>query len=95
MVVDINNDLSQSDKKEISVSCVCVCMCVLELMIILVFIDFNLCLIITLSKFQDNFMLSRKVQGENGLRPAMFIATVYDKASESWTGSSPSVLVRY
>ncbi|KAK4262169.1 hypothetical protein QN277_027756 [Acacia crassicarpa] len=58
LVVDINNDLGQSDKKEIT----------------------------------DNFMLSRKVQGENGLRPAMFIATVYDKASEAWSGSSPSVL---
>ncbi|XP_054824422.1 uncharacterized protein LOC129322255 [Prosopis cineraria] len=56
--VDINNDLSESDKKEIT----------------------------------DNFMLSRKVQGENGLRPAMFIATVYDKASEAWTGSSPSAM---
>ncbi|XP_028775663.1 nucleolar protein 6 isoform X2 [Neltuma alba] len=58
LVVDINNDLSQSDKKEIT----------------------------------DNFVLSRKVQGENGVRPAMFIATVYDKTSEAWTGSSPSAL---
>lgn len=64
-------------------------------MIILIFMDFILCLMITLSKFQDNFMLSRKVQGENGLKPAMFIATAYDKASEAWTGSSPSVLVGY
>ncbi|KAF7828859.1 nucleolar protein 6-like isoform X1 [Senna tora] len=60
LVVDINNDLSQSDQKEIS----------------------------------ENFLLSRKGQGENGqsIRPAMFIATVYDKASEGWTGLSPSAL---
>ena len=45
--------------------------------------------------FQDNFLLRRKGQGENGqsIKPGMFLATVYDKASESWTGLSPSALV--
>ncbi|CAI8588694.1 unnamed protein product [Vicia faba] len=60
LVVDINNDLSQSDVKEIN----------------------------------DNFLLQRKGQGENGqnVGPVMFLATVYDKASEAWTGLSPSAL---
>ena len=42
-------------------------------------------------------MLSRKGQEENGqsMRPAIFIATVYDKASEAWTGLSPSVTVSH
>ena len=46
-------------------------------------------------KFQDNFVLSRKAHGGNGqsIKPAMFLATVYDKASEAWTGLSPSALV--
>ncbi|KAK2426733.1 nucleolar protein [Trifolium repens] len=57
LVVDINNDLSQSDEKEIN----------------------------------DNFLLRRKGQGEN-VGPVMFLATVYDKASEAWTGLSPSAL---
>ncbi|ESW28940.1 hypothetical protein PHAVU_002G030700 [Phaseolus vulgaris] len=58
LVVDINNDLSQSDEKEIN----------------------------------DNFFLRRKSQGESGqsVGPAMFLATVYDKESEAWTGLSPS-----
>ncbi|XP_027359754.1 nucleolar protein 6 [Abrus precatorius] len=60
LVVDINNDLSQSDEKEIN----------------------------------DNFLLRRKGQGEKGqsLGPAMFLATTYDKASEAWTGLSPSAM---
>ncbi|MED6145906.1 hypothetical protein PIB30_029504 [Stylosanthes scabra] len=60
LIVDINNDLSPSDEKEIN----------------------------------DNFLLRRKDQGENGqsTEAGMFLATVYDKASESWTGLSPSVL---
>ncbi|CAJ2646395.1 unnamed protein product [Trifolium pratense] len=60
LVVDINNDLSQSDEKEIN----------------------------------DNFLLRRKGQGENGenVGPLMFLATFYDKASEAWTGLSPSAL---
>ncbi|KAJ1388814.1 Zinc finger, GRF-type [Sesbania bispinosa] len=60
MVVDINNDLDQSDAKEIN----------------------------------ENFLLRRKGQGENGQNagPVMFLATVYDKASEAWTGLSPSAL---
>ncbi|KAK7252913.1 hypothetical protein RIF29_37189 [Crotalaria pallida] len=60
LVVDINNDLSQSDVKEIN----------------------------------DNFLLRRKGQGENGqsIGPVMFLATSYDKASEAWTGLSPSAL---
>ncbi|XP_004512044.1 uncharacterized protein [Cicer arietinum] len=60
LVVDINNDLSQSDAKEIN----------------------------------DNFLLRRKGQGENGqnIGPVMFLATAYDKASEAWTGLSPSAL---
>ncbi|XLR10635.1 hypothetical protein S83_038573 [Arachis hypogaea] len=60
LIVDINNDLSPSDEKEIN----------------------------------DNFLLRRKGQGENGksTEAGMFLATVYDKASESWTGLSPSVL---
>ncbi|CAJ1930137.1 unnamed protein product [Sphenostylis stenocarpa] len=58
LVVDINNELSKSDEKEIN----------------------------------DNFLLRRKGQGENGqsVGPAMFLATVYDKESEAWTGLSPS-----
>nr|KYP66767.1 Nucleolar protein 6 [Cajanus cajan] len=58
LVVDINNDLSQSDEKEIN----------------------------------DNFLLRRKGEGENGqsVGPVMFLATVYDKESEAWTGLSPS-----
>lgn len=44
-------------------------------------------------------MLSRKGQGQGekvqSIRPAMFIATVYDKASEAWTGLSPSALVGF
>ncbi|XP_014521309.1 nucleolar protein 6 isoform X1 [Vigna radiata var. radiata] len=58
LVVDINNDLSQSDEKEIN----------------------------------DNFLVRRKSQGESGqsVGPAMFLATVYDKESEAWTGLSPS-----
>lgn len=60
LVVDINNDLSPSDGKEIN----------------------------------DNFLLRRKSQGENeqAVGPVMFLATVYDKASEAWTGLSPSAL---
>ncbi|KAK7257305.1 hypothetical protein RIF29_31177 [Crotalaria pallida] len=60
LVVDINNDLCQSDEKEIN----------------------------------DNFLLGRKGQGENGqsIGPVMFLATSYDKASEAWTGLSPSAL---
>ncbi|XP_061342356.1 uncharacterized protein LOC133288574 isoform X3 [Gastrolobium bilobum] len=60
LVVDINNDLSQSDEKEIN----------------------------------DNFLLRRKGQGENGqsVGPMMFLVTVYDKASETWTGLSPNAL---
>jgi U3 small nucleolar RNA-associated protein 22 len=44
--------------------------------------------------FQDNFLLRRKGQGEN-VGPVMFLATVYDKASEAWTELSPSGLVSY
>ncbi|KAK7309292.1 hypothetical protein RJT34_05888 [Clitoria ternatea] len=60
LVVDINNDLSQSDEKEIN----------------------------------DNFLLRRKAQGGNGqnVGPAMFLATIYDKASEAWTGLSPNAM---
>jgi len=45
--------------------------------------------------FQDNFLLRRKSQGESGqsVGPAMFLATVYDKESEAWTGLSPSGMV--
>ena len=45
--------------------------------------------------FQDNFLLRRKGQGENGqsVGSAMFLATVYDKESEAWTGLSPSGMV--
>ena len=45
--------------------------------------------------FQDNFLLRGKGQEENGqsMGPGMFLATVYDKASESWTRLSPSALV--
>ncbi|KAE9596604.1 putative Nrap protein [Lupinus albus] len=57
LVVDINNDLSQSDVKEVN----------------------------------DNFLQRKKGQGEI-LGPVMFLATVYDKASEAWTGLSPSAL---
>ncbi|MED6181174.1 hypothetical protein PIB30_017149, partial [Stylosanthes scabra] len=48
----------------------------------------------TYSPLIDNFLLRRKGQGENGqsTEAGMFLATVYDKASESWTGLSPSVL---
>ncbi|KAK7406701.1 hypothetical protein VNO78_08331 [Psophocarpus tetragonolobus] len=58
LVVDINNDLSQSDEKEIN----------------------------------DNFLLGRKGQADNeqSVGPIMFLATVYDKESEAWTGLSPS-----
>lgn len=47
--------------------------------------------------FQDNFLLRRKSQGENeqAVGPVMFLATVYDKASEAWTGLSPSAPVSY
>ena len=40
-------------------------------------------------------MLKGRDQGENGqsIGPGMFLATLYDKASESWTGLSPSALV--
>ncbi|KHN41974.1 Nucleolar protein 6 [Glycine soja] len=43
-------------------------------------------------EINDNFLLKRKGQGENGqsVGPAMFLATVYDKESEAWTGLSPS-----
>nr|XP_007132715.1 hypothetical protein PHAVU_011G118700g [Phaseolus vulgaris]ESW04709.1 hypothetical protein PHAVU_011G118700g [Phaseolus vulgaris] len=42
-------------------------------------------------EINDNFLL-RKSQGESGqsVWPAMFLATVYDKESEAWTGLSPS-----
>ncbi|XP_031399532.1 nucleolar protein 6 isoform X2 [Punica granatum] len=58
LIVDINNDLTQEDEKEIN----------------------------------EKFFLSRRVYEENpqAVEPAMFIATVYDKASEAWTGSSPN-----
>ncbi|KAK7307534.1 hypothetical protein VNO77_40695 [Canavalia gladiata] len=58
LVVDINNDLSHSDEKEIN----------------------------------DNFLLRRKGQAQNGqsVGSTMFLATIYDKASEAWTGLSPS-----
>ncbi|XP_019423401.1 PREDICTED: nucleolar protein 6 isoform X2 [Lupinus angustifolius] len=55
LVVDINNDLSQTDVKEVN----------------------------------DNFLQRKKGQGEI-IGPVMFLATVYDKASEAWTGLSPS-----
>ncbi|KAL3039003.1 hypothetical protein AAZX31_01G163500 [Glycine max] len=43
-------------------------------------------------EINDNFLLRRKGQGENGqsVGSAMFLATVYDKESEAWTGLSPS-----
>ncbi|KAK4741434.1 hypothetical protein SAY87_025022 [Trapa incisa] len=58
LVVDINNDLSQEDEREID----------------------------------NKFFLSRQMYEENpqAVEPTMFIATVYDKASEAWTGSSPN-----
>lgn len=46
---------------------------------------------------QVNFLLRRKGQGDNGQNagPVMFLATIYDKASEAWTGLSPGALVSY
>ncbi|KAJ1264901.1 hypothetical protein BS78_08G037300 [Paspalum vaginatum] len=40
----------------------------------------------------ENFMLSRKSYEQNphDIKPAMFLATSYDKASEAWTKQSPS-----
>ncbi|XP_057421446.1 uncharacterized protein LOC130715357 isoform X2 [Lotus japonicus] len=45
-------------------------------------------------EINENFFHSRKSQGANGqnVGPAMFLATAYDKASEAWTGLSPSTL---
>ncbi|XP_052139184.1 uncharacterized protein LOC127757657 [Oryza glaberrima] len=43
-------------------------------------------------EINENFMLSRKSYEQNphDIEPAMFLATSYDKASESWTRHSPS-----
>ncbi|KAM0970433.1 hypothetical protein FF1_018515 [Malus domestica] len=53
LVVDISNDLTPKDMKEIN----------------------------------ENFMSSRKTNEENvqSVKPAMFLATTYDRASEAWT----------
>ncbi|MQL78687.1 hypothetical protein Taro_011122 [Colocasia esculenta] len=60
LVVDINNDLTLEDKKQIN----------------------------------DKFILSRKsYEGKaDDVEPAMFLATSYDKMSESWTKFSPKTL---
>ncbi|XP_062202451.1 uncharacterized protein LOC133904855 isoform X2 [Phragmites australis] len=43
-------------------------------------------------EINENFMLSRKSYEENphDIKPAMFLAVSYDKASEAWTKHSPS-----
>lgn len=45
-------------------------------------------------EINENFMLSRKAyeEGTGSLKSTMFVATTYDKASEAWTSSSPSLL---
>lgn len=60
LIIDINDDLSRNDEKEIN----------------------------------DNFMRTRKAYEKNpqDISTAMFLATAYDKASEAWTSSSPTVV---
>ncbi|KAL3813203.1 hypothetical protein ACJIZ3_014471 [Penstemon smallii] len=43
-------------------------------------------------EINENFMSNRKDFEENlqNISPAMFVATVYDEASEAWTGQSPT-----
>ncbi|MFS7973291.1 putative Nrap protein, domain 5 [Helianthus anomalus] len=59
MIVDINEDMTSDDEKEIN----------------------------------DKFSLSRKAyeEGMGSIISAMYVATAYDKGSEAWTSSSPSI----
>ncbi|KAM0032496.1 putative Nrap protein domain 1 [Helianthus debilis subsp. tardiflorus] len=59
MIVDINEDMTPDDEKEIN----------------------------------DKFSLSRKAyeEGTGSIISAMYVATAYDKGSEAWTSSSPSI----
>ncbi|MFS7973292.1 putative Nrap protein domain 1 [Helianthus anomalus] len=59
MIVDINEDMTPDDEKEII----------------------------------DKFSLSRKAyeEGTGSIISAMYVATAYDKGSEAWTSSSPSI----
>ncbi|KAJ0534866.1 putative Nrap protein domain 1 [Helianthus annuus] len=59
MIVDINEDMTPDDEKEIN----------------------------------DKFLLSRKAyeEGAGSIISAMYVATAYDKGSEAWTSSSPSI----
>ncbi|KVH92355.1 Nrap protein [Cynara cardunculus var. scolymus] len=59
LIVDINEDMTPDDEKEID----------------------------------EKFTLSRKAyeEGTGGVTSAMYLATAYDKASEAWTSTSPSV----
>ncbi|XP_035833510.1 nucleolar protein 6 isoform X2 [Helianthus annuus] len=59
MIVDINEDMTPDDEKEIN----------------------------------DKFSLSRKAyeEGAGSIISAMYVATAYDKGSEAWTSSSPSI----
>ncbi|KAJ4851471.1 hypothetical protein Tsubulata_014141 [Turnera subulata] len=76
LVVDINNDLTPSDKKEIYVSS--------EVHLFIEFFMFSLATFMTSRKdFEEN---------RQNLCPAMFLATSYDRASEAWTKSSPNSL---
>nr|XP_043615466.1 nucleolar protein 6 [Erigeron canadensis] len=60
LIVDINEDMTPDDEKEIN----------------------------------EKFSLSRKAyeEGTGSVTSAMYIATAYDKGSEAWTSSSPSIL---
>ncbi|KAI3726492.1 hypothetical protein L1987_66289 [Smallanthus sonchifolius] len=59
MIVDINEDMTPDDEKEIN----------------------------------DKFSLSRKAyeEGTGSITSAMYLATAYDKGSEAWTSSCPSI----
>lgn len=91
LIVDINSDLAPEDEKEIQVNVVCSISNSVYSSIVF-YNRFKFSSII----LQDNFMESRRVYDKNpqAVNPAMFLGTAYDKASEAWTRSSPSHLVR-
>lgn len=97
LIVDINNDLTPNDKKEIYVSSVvdrnhlfCWVSLFYKISLYPLFDGHLLDMI-----FQDNFTLSRKGHEVNtqNISPSMFLATSYDKASEAWTRFAPNSLV--
>ena len=88
LIVDINGDLTPDDGKEINVTAA----------IIIYYHMFSFLenfLLTHLIFVQESFISNRKQYEGNmhNAKPAMFLATSYDKESEAWTMQSPTVAV--